>query len=178
MDRNYYKYALKDAISALSNEMKITSGGWHFMNISKIKDCSLQFKYSETKTFIVEIMQYLRKPETTAPMKFKIAQLLNLLKSYHIAGFNDIIQGFRPQIYSAFMHMGDTPLYEPSQNIINNLFKMPASVTPIATKATSKFNRVKTFTPSANVIRHIAIHNPSPVDTFIKHSTPPPIPAD
>ena len=166
---------LQESITALKNEMTYQQGGWHLANVTKIKDCSLQFKIHDTKMFVQEIISYLRKPDSTSIIKFKLAQILNLLKSYNVAGFDQIVLEFRTQIQSAYLYMRDTPLAEPSTSMINNLFKNAMHVSkPVPKQMGGRYPRIKTSTPSANIIRHMALHQKTQIEQNVKISTPPP----
>ena len=175
MNKNNNEQLLKESIQALKNEMAYPQGGWHLANVTKIKDCSIKFKLLETRAFVQEIITYLRKPDATSIIKFKLAQILNLLKSYNVNGFDQVIMEFKPQIQGAYLYMRDTPLAEPSSAMINNIFKNAIQISkPIVKQMGGRYPRIKTSTPSATIIRHITLHQKTQIEQNVKISTPPP----
>lgn len=169
---NPIHYSLQDAINALDDEMKFNTGGWHLSNISKIKEASNTFHSEQTKKFILVIVHYMRGPYATSLIKFKLAQLLNLLNSYNVSGFHESIDELRQQIHSSYEFMYDSTFKEASQQMIRQLISTP-NVVRVQPKVPVRTHRIKTSTPVAKLAHNftpqtVQLHN------AMRQTTPPP----
>lgn len=142
-------------------------------NITIIKSSAEKFKMSDTKEFIGEIVTFMRRPDATGTVKFKLAQILNLLKSFQVRGFDEIIVEFRNQIQNAYIFIGEHQLGNAAIAMINNLWNAPNAIRPTV-KQLNRLPRVKINTPSANVIRKISIQSIPCIGDHIRPSSPPP----
>lgn len=165
---------LQAAKDALASEMSFPGGGWHMQNIVVIKHCLEKFKQAEIREFVIEIVAQMRSPHSTSTMKFKLAQLLNLLKSFQIRGFEDILNEYRNQILHSYIYLGDKQLGDAAVKMINNLWNIPNISKPIPKPAT-RVSRVKINTPTAAVLRKITVHAMPILATGIHSASPPPL---
>ncbi|EAX94456.1 hypothetical protein TVAG_327990 [Trichomonas vaginalis G3] len=164
---------LKTALNALSSEMDFQGGGWHMQNITIIRNSAEKFKFADMRAFIGEIVGFMRRPDASCTNKFKLAQLLNLLKSFQVRGFEEVVLEFRNQILNSYIFLGDQQLGEAALGMINNLWNMPNVIRPVV-KTASKLPRIKINTPSANVIRKIFMASIPYLADPIRHASPPP----
>ncbi|EAY04119.1 hypothetical protein TVAG_483570 [Trichomonas vaginalis G3] len=164
---------LQTAKDSLLSEMNFPGGGWHLQNITSIKHCVENFKISDTRLFILEIVNHMRNPKATCTMKFKLAQLLNLLKSFNIRGFDEIMIEFRNQILNSYIYLGDQQLGDAAVKMINNLWNIPLAVKPPPRQGL-RLQRIKINTPSANVLRRISIQEFPYIGDNLRSSSPPP----
>lgn len=165
-------YTLNDAVNALEDEMKYNMGGWHLVNITKIKDAATAFTIDQTKSFLSEAVKYMRGPDATAIIKFKLAQLLNLLNSYKVVGFCEAVDEQKYQIYSAYEFMYDSTFKDATQAMIKQIVSVPNPVR-LQPKIPTKSHRIKTSTPIAKAPHNfmeqsILFHN------AMRQTTPPP----